>query len=297
MRYTTLVLLCLCGLFLFTTADQVFSPVPLVLFGTGTTYSAQQHLETIHSSDVQSILNDAVSAKSEVVLIFIEPRLTTEQLWETSSFSHLKELIKGESTVYPYVSAESGVASSIEKVAASLPKGANIFLSKEAGSPFLKDLSVQTFNRNALMARLKKNSEIYTNGVTDLVIVFFDSVTDTIFAGHEVDAALASDDAYIDSIVKIVDAKTNGKFIATFTADKPFVSTVSRTPFEAPRYKFEIRSTPSNTTIYTSYWPIVLLEVYIAAAVLLFIAFLGILCTCNLQSPARFETQKAAKKE
>jgi hypothetical protein len=102
----------------------------------------------------------------------------------------LKELIKEDSIVYPYVSAESGLASSIEKVAASLSKDANIFLS---GATFSRDITVQSFTRNALLARLKKNSEIYTNGVTDLVVVFFDSKTDTVFSDMEFDAALATD--------------------------------------------------------------------------------------------------------
>lgn len=295
MRSASLILLGLCGLFLFSliNAERIFNPVPLVMFGSGASSSSRQQLATIHSSDVETLLNNAISGNHEVVLVFIEPRLKTEQLWETSSFSHLRSLIEDEATVYPYVSADQGVAAAIAKVASSLQ---NVVLSKDSGAAYLSENpSVKAFTRQELLSHLE-TSDISSNGVTDVVIVYFDAKTNA-----ELTESLASDDAYLDSLVKVVREKTNGKFVSIFTADKPSLSVVSRTPVQNRRFNLEVRdvqaSNSSSPVIYTSYWPIFMLEVYIASFVLLVIAFLGVLCTCNLQTPARFEVQKAHKKE
>lgn len=298
-------LLCLCGLvvlFLFihtSTAEDVFSPVPLMMWTGGSTkFGEGQNLQTLDSSKVEQVFKNALTSGVEVVVVFVEPRMSTENIWETESFTNLQEFTKQSATIYPYVSTENkGVAASLAGVLAQSKSSGKIILAEDQSSGFLSSLSVEKVTKQQLLELLRKSNAIFNNGVTDVVVVNFDSKTDNVFGiGANVVSELAQDDQYIKSVVDAVVAKTN-KYLAVFTADKPNRSTVSRTPSEVPphgRLALRDNTTPPD---YTSYFPILMLEVYIAAIVMLIIVFLGILCTCSLQSPARFENPNKHKKE
>eukprot|EP01102_Stenamoeba_stenopodia_P004183 TRINITY_DN143_c0_g1_i1.p1 TRINITY_DN143_c0_g1~~TRINITY_DN143_c0_g1_i1.p1 ORF type:complete len:303 (-),score=79.13 TRINITY_DN143_c0_g1_i1:131-1039(-) len=297
-------LISLCGLvlvFLFvhsSTSEDVFSPVPLMMWAGSPKFGEGQNLQTLDSSKVEQIFKTALTSGVEVVVVFVEPRMSTENVWDSESFQNLQELTKQSATIYPYVSTENkGVATTLAGVLAQSNSG-KIILAEDQPSGFLASLSLEKVTREQLLALVRKSNPIFNNGVTDVIVVNFDSKTDNIFGfGADLIRDFSEDDQYMKSVVDAVAARTSKKYLAVFTADKPYRSTVSRTPSEVESHKkFLVRDTPTDG-IYNSYFPIFMLEVYIAVIVMLIIAFIGILCTCSLQSPARFENPNKHKKE
>jgi len=289
-----------CFLATFSSADEgVFSPVPLIMWGNN--IQSIQNLETTNEQRLQEIVTETINElcqQNEVVIIFIEPKLRTEQLWESHAFLNLNNKVKSGATVFPYIAAgRYGVAKAVSQSVA--PISSRVILAKNFARGAFSELSgVERVSLNSLAGFLE-TSDIFTNGVTDVVIVYFDDL-EIVDLDNVAIATYVANDAFVGAIVDTIEKKSNGKYAAMFTADKPYVSAVSRVPKEIFELEWVLRSmnAPSNTSgNYSSYFPTMILEVYICVIVLMAILIVGVCCTCSLQTPGRFENPHKIKKD
>lgn len=299
----TIALVCFLAVFSSATKDDVFQPVPLIMWGNN--IQSIQNLETTGENKLQEIVTETINEicqQNEIVVIFIEPKLRTEQLWETHAFKTLSEKVNSGATVYPYVAAELGISNAVVK--SVKPISSRVTLAKNS----LARGELAELNRISIdsLPSFLETSDVLSNGVTDVVIVYFDEAEGS---DEELLAAYAAHDDLAGSIIDIVNAKTSGKFAAMFTANKPYLTEVTR----IPKVRRMVRDLDDNSTgsgsdsrtdpygpynpIYTTYFPPFILEVYITGGVMLIILFIGVCCTCNLQTPGRFENPQKVKKE
>jgi len=259
----------------------------------------------------------------EVVVLYLEQRMSTDQLAElssvyhrlpatSSSFLNLKEALEkaGSRVSVPFVSASSssswerisatGLSSLLDLFSAKWPQAISI-LAKAPGSTFLAHLSnkIQTKTPEQLLEFLEKDTTIYTNGVPDLMIVSFDSPK---FTDH---------DRYIGSVQKIINAKTEGNVVSVFTADTPKTTHVLRSyTVEQITYLQGMQdahpvskaslpggATPYNVGAFSSYFPIQVFEIMCVAALAFTIIGTGTYCLFSTQTPQKYETPKKARNE
>jgi len=329
------------------------SPLPAFFWSSSGYFPSknQQYLETLNEKDIESILTTLLGLPSnsnsktlsiirgvrdetnvpEVFLFFIQPKLRTEEMSQLSyvdnneeiPFSNLNTRMTGLSTglVMPYVYLSDGstISGSIINAATLLLKfspSSQIF--QINSSPLFRSLPSSTLmTLNTFLNR--KETDIFHNGVTDLVIVNFGDKTSA-----QKKLQYASDDMVVGQLHDKVNEETDGNFIACFSANMP-----SASPFHKVFYETEIermwktydkrsnieKSLPnsestheemiktyylamnSSDAIYPTYFPPVMVEVILVILVLMIILCAGLCCLTDLQTPQRFEVSKQKKLE
>lgn len=287
------------------------SPVPLVLWSGSNYFSGKntQYLNVVKEEDIeyslQSLLglttasqNDALNLhfkqfetqKPEVVALFVEPKLRTAEL-SVANVHYLKKVVmetSASSFVIPYaiVGRSQPFLQIFSNVIPQLTQASVIIASPPESTIEIAGATSTTPEK--LLDVLNENSGIFSNGVTDLIVVFF-AEKDT--------AQLEDDDRYIAQLEQEIKLRTNGNYVGVFSANSPSSTNVLRsfaaTPEELTRIVRD--QLPSDT--YTSYFPGIIWEAIIVVVTLLIIALVGICCTVQLQTPARFETPKQRRVE
>jgi len=112
-----------------------------------------------------------------------------------------------------------------------------------------------------------------------------------------------------EELIKLFPIKTQGKYLAVFSALHPTRSRIIRAVNSAlADVQGVVYQGGANCggadphdlhkcQLYTSYFPIVVFQVILIVVIMLIIVCVGIICTCSVQTPARFETPKKQRNE
>jgi len=244
--------------------------------------------------------------KPEVVVLYLEPKISTSQLSQYSSafstgqggsFKNLKNNIEQSTTsvVAPYFTLTGYTQDDIHITIANIirlhleqnPTAYTVFSAINLYQDFDKQIPI-----GELMDTLKSKEDMLHDGVTDLVIVEFTKL--------EVDIATKyyEDDELLGEITSYIKDVTAGKYIGLFTSSQP--STLSRYSsdeahfFNYARFDYRLENNATNGTIPNgsnsdTYFPPNVWEGLIVASLLFIITWIGVQCTFSLQSPEKFE--------
>jgi len=268
-------------------------------------------------SKVASSFNDKREVP-EVVVLFVEPELTTDMVPNLASayattpsgaFSNLKGAMEaaGSSLVMPYTKVDE--VTLFDNVLANIfesTKG-SIFISRLQGSQLFNQLNsevgVKIVEIDSLLVELK-SANVFSNGMTDLVVVCFDKPTPKAKV-----ATFTSHDELIGSISASISTATKGNYVAMYSANTVAASNLVWT-FEQPTdigfygldsfYMLEENGTnntnnTNTTTVIINYFPGALIEVYLIVAILIAMVFTGGCAIFSLQTPDRWEAPKVKR--
>jgi len=253
----------------------------------------------------------------EVVVVFVEPELTTQTVSKVGDaysaldgglYNNLNAILKRSAATLtvPYVTYStysSLLDAPLIHVSEDLKQGSVLVVREGDSSLFgvFRQLSgVQTINLNDFKDYLELHSDLFLNGVADIIVVAFEN------SDH-----LKSHDSIIGQISTYVSLETSGKYVGVYTANSPatndyvwsfpstevFIYPDSAAGMEA-YFAYLNNNATTNTTNTTTinYFPGALLEAYIVVIPLLIMFFIGLCGLFNLQVPERFETPKIVQK-
>jgi len=304
------------------------SPIP-ILFWSGSDYLSghnKEHLSTVQPPTIEKtlhallgfadqdtgILNSRVNTSPELVVLFLEPKITTplmEQsagsygLHDGGAFSNLKRYVETSisSLVAPYGSYEgywrpfllllSHVVQPLEDHKAS-------FILATPSESELSSLkgTISKIGLDGLEEYLSSHKELFSNEVADLLVVEFPQHASL------VSEEFASDDALLAKITGQIAALSSGNYVALFTGMNPvFSDAYVHLTTETPQNDIEhylrdvLQSSASSSSNCTTnctndtFWPTPLVEGLMVSLVLLIILTIGLYCSLSMQGPDRFE--------
>jgi len=306
-------------------------PSPAVMWSDMKYFSGNnvQIRETVSPYDLQKFILHAIAQEMdqgnpllasvisnenpEVVVVFLEPKLSTSHLSQYSSafsngkggsFKNLKNNIQQSITsiVAPYYNLIGYTQEDIHITITNVillhleqhPTAYTAFATAGPNSDFEKINQVTLAN---LMDTLKTKENLLHDGVTDLIVVQFTDL--------EIDLATkySEDDELLGTISSYIKEVTNGKFLGMFTSSQ--ASTLTRYASEEAHYYNYARSidfallangtngTSPNGTNQDTFFPVDVWEGLLVASVLFIITWIGVQCTFSLQSPEKFEGGRA----
>jgi hypothetical protein len=306
----------------------VDTSIPLFAWSSNQIFSQhnEQILQTLTEQDIEDTLKalllkaegktfiTEIQGTPEAVIIFIEPKLRTDQVphfgsaYSTSpsggAFSFLKNIVESSksSLVAPYVTASNQYSlldSLLVSVTRNMKGQGSVLLVSDAGASILPELSGQSGVQTTTLSELKGYSNLFTNGVADLIVVCL-SEADTVkeFEAH---------DELIGSLSQLVSTATSGNFVGIYTGNSVTSSDIITT-FENPnaylfrpsylvdRYWTSVEVDPDNTTGNgtgpRTYLTGPILETFMVVIALITMVFVGMCNLCKLQTPETYEVPK-----
>jgi len=303
-----------------------------VLFWSGENYFPEklQFLETVNNIDVEYVLDLSCGIPTriastldvyvknlnnihpEVVTIFLEPKLRTDQLSQLSSayhnsggkdnlFTNLKTSFESStsSLVLPYTLVPpEGSSQTLIQVATDIRRFSSlssVFLVRNQGSRALdilaKEIGSITNTPSEFLSYLQHNEEIFNNNVTDLIIICFDESSSSEETNYR------QSDVYLGNVQEIISKNTQGKYLTVFTADKPGPSIIQRSHSSYDYELFEqskkaLEGVSADETTYKNYWPAIFIQMLLTTILLIVIACVGICCNFMIQTPQKYEIPK-----
>jgi len=253
-------------------------------------------------SPISQYMNGNVET-TELIIIFVEPELTSEQMTllahshqSTSNggaFSNLKRLVETSksSLTIPYGTASSLGSSLVRSLASSLsPKGSVYVVGENSNS------NIETPNKltlSELKSKLKDPSwEPLNNGVADLLVIPFHApAVPSNIDDSSVHTQFAEDDATVSTIVESI----TSKYLAIFTSDSVtnYIYQYTEKRGQPELRSFEQRFAQGNNVLFFSNWPDVIVQGLLVMLPFIGILFVGICCTANLQSNLKFDAEKS----
>jgi len=244
------------------------------------------------------------SATPEVIIVFVEPFLSSEQIpilahaYDAQPnggvFSNIKTLVETarSSLVIPYTSSPSVGSEFIRSLTASLIGGS--VYTVEDGNTNIDSPNHMTASE--LVKKIESSSwtPLY-NGVTDLIVVHFTAPVSSNYDDAAVQKQYESDD---QSVATIVSALGDVNYLAIFTSESgaPRLDSQTRRSVEANgahMKAFNKRFGQSYDTLYTTNWPDGAIEALIIMIPFIFILFIGICCTFCVQSDLKYDAEKS----
>jgi len=242
----------------------------------------------------------------EVIVVFVGQSLSSERMSSLAhsyeehpfggAFNHLKQFVETSksSIVIPYAIPSSGVISEIISPLFSSLSVSSITIVDGDGSSINLKVPFSTMTIDGLLLKMQnKDWEIYNNGKVDVIIVSFPSHESS--NEEELYKQFTADDAIMDKVVKSIQGV---KYIGLFMSDnthRAFIS-VEEKIFQAQSFEhfnsFERMYKQERSVIYATNWPSEFIEAAIVMIPFLFILFLGICCTFQLQSDLKFDHEK-----
>jgi hypothetical protein len=312
--------------------------VPVLMWSDKQIFSKSQVTDTVSTTDVEYVLESLLlkntnkdsklstsftdnAAATELVILFVEPELRTDQVpyiasaYSSSpvggSFSHLKKAMETAqsslSIPYTTVSSVSLFDPSLEQLIEAVD--GSIFMSSVSGSDLFSSLKqhddVKSVAFDSLMSTLK-SSNVFSNEKTDLVIVAFDKANKDDIDEH---------DAMIGSLMERISAK--GNYVAIYAANKPvankFIWTFeehSKAEFQqnVNLYMFEAdpanctdpnctNPNPNKTTHHRipNLFPGPFIEALFVSIILVTMLFTGACAIFGLQTPDKWDIPKSKR--
>jgi len=282
---------------------------------------------TISYTDVELILQSFISTTSlegtklsiylpnkqpEVLVVFVESELRSDQLSLFSQyFTNLMNLMETSSSslFMPFVDLCVSLDSTIANIAYSTKHNSGKVIYFGKGTILLRDIKNRVSSTiissiNDMENVLKNQNEIFSNGVTDLIIVHLDSRTISL------EEKFSFSDSTISRVQSIVSSNTK-EFIGVYTSlayDDPelnldFVRVHSKRFIQAPTAQnVSINGTTSNSTNGTTapqtfkkffggwFW-----ELFLVCLVLIPLLIVGVYAINAIQTPL-YESKKDKNK-
>jgi len=275
-----------------------------------------------NSGVLESSLGSLISTEAktpEVFVVYIEPSLTTEQVSLVSnarqahsdggSLIHLKQLIEksASSAVLPYIAPTSSVGDAVvATLISNLPSQSTIVIVKETADVDVPQslLSTKGIKLTMTMEELKNQLKsanqwnILHNGIPDLVVVCFDSVSSSLdVCDIKMKETLSSDDSILNTLDT---AFKHTSYVSFFAAEDSLALPLRAYFFETSSHairSFEQRFPQATDDNYPNHWPDSVVEGLIVIVPFFFILSIAIYCICGLQSGMRFELEKEFQKK
>jgi len=241
--------------------------------------------------DVSSKYFTESATPSELVILFTEPKLSSEQF----------SLLAQAHLVNPNGGALSNLKNFVETSKSSLvfPYVASSFVGKQLASHIESTIKGSTFTLTAeeLENKLRQGDwNVLNNGVTDLIVVEFSSpAVASLLDDSSVHSLYASDDASIANIIALV---KDVKYTAIFTsngADSQVLDTIEVAERQGRSEMAQFRDTynQDGDLLYTTNWPVGVVEGLLVMAPFVAILFIGLCCIMQVQSDLKFGAEKA----
>jgi hypothetical protein len=275
-------------------------------------YFAGKNLHVNKYTPIEEVVNSIVGqdssleiflkegkAQPEVIFVFVEPELRTEQFPlladaysvhpNGGAFSKLKGTLESYATsslvvTYTHSGTKSIGYELVHELMENLAVGTTITLAKDSDSNMFSELASRRNVAQISLAQLKfisnKDWSILSDGKTDLVIVCFNSPavhTDNI---DQVLPSYVADDAYMHSVLHSI----GNNYLAIFTADKAATESVKHA-----RATLMVRQLSDTDD---SIYPSDVIEAHIVLIPFLIILLTGIYCTFGVQSDLKFDAEK-----
>jgi len=241
-------------------------------------------------------------AQVEVIFVFVEPELRTEQFPMLAdshaihpnggAFSKLKGTLESYATsslvvtyTHPSGNFKKIGTSIVDELVANLASDATITIARDSDSDLFNELSYRKNAAHLSLNQLKyianKEWSILSDGKTDLVIVCFDSPAVHPDNVDQVASSYAADDAFMYSLLHSL----GNSYLAIFTSDKTATESAKQI-----RATMMVRQLSDSTT--DSIYPPEVIEAQIVLIPFLIILFTGIYCTFGVQSDLKFDAEK-----
>lgn len=301
---------------------------PFFMWSDKQIFSTAQVVDTVSSGDWSNTLGSLFRVKDmdsnfinknidapEVAILFVEPEMRTDEVpYIASAFattpggslSHIKKAIENSasSVVMPYTKVdESSWVSILSSLLDSFEhSNANFFLTKSETNMFFRLRGLDGVKSVAVADLINelKTAKAFTNGVTDLVVVSFDT------------SSYAEHDSIIGDLVATIKAATKGNFVAVYSAVDPSADDLTWSFSELTTREFQENIefvslvSGTNNTNYSNtttshhkinYFPGPFIEVLLVCAVLITMLFTGACAIFSLQTPDKWEIPKVSKRE
>jgi len=273
--------------------------IPAFLWSGKSYFSGQnvEVLETVSPSDIQNTLSaitqnvpqqtsltnyiSSQASKPEIVLVYVVSQMRTDQITQFGknggAFSQVKQAVEtsASSLVVPYVASTEAV-SFIDGLVHDFGKDTKVIVAKSQDSEFISSPRAQDVDIADLENYLKSHTELFNNGKTDVVVVYFDISYPA--------SDFAKADQVIGKVRAVAEKESNGNFVAVFTANKPDGSHVQKV-FGTQHNRIKARDFNDPG----SWWPYLIWDVIVGVIPLLIILWVAIYCLCLLQTPTKFE--------
>jgi len=311
--------------FISLSSSRFTADVPLAVWS-GAQYLTGQNIpisNTITPSEVEDLLDSFVSPTKrtgqlsqyvspksipEVIVIFAEHKIRSDQVSTyKKSFAHLKNLVKNEesSLFAPFVDLVVSFDSSVVNVAYSAKARNGQVFYVGRGSILLHDLS-RRVPATAIIPLEKfentfSNSAIFSNGVTDVIVVHLDSKSPSL------DTKFKESDDTIKSVQTLVSSKTT-KYVSAYVGldyDEPQLTT--KFAGGEPQYalhtkRYILQTNGSNNTngtnntvpIFRQYFGGWFWELFLVSIILIPLLLSGVYAIDGIQTPI-FEDKKKSK--
>jgi len=269
-------------------------------------------------SKLASVINK--NSATEVVILFVEPELRTDQVPFISSafastpsggsFSHIKNAIDSakSSLVMPYTAVdEVTLLDEILLDTFETINTGNIFMSGSSLFARLRQYNgVKSVELDSLIAEMKA-ADAFDNGKTDLVIVSFDKAT-----GAK-NQAYSEHDEMIANILEGIRSSSKGDYVAIYTANTPttsqltwnfnehahaeFRQNIQMIMLDAPTVDANNSTVTNSTGGKVNYFPGPFIEVLLISSILITMLFTGACAIFSLQTPDKWEAPKIKSRE
>jgi len=293
------------------------STAPLLLWSNTNFLSGvnKQIVDILDVSNAEGSFQDTkeyfFNAVPELLIVFVEPQLTSEKLSlltdshipqsNGGSFSNLKRLVENSksSIVYPYVTTSdfNTVATSlITSLMRNLQETASIVVAGDTTSSMkiFRGKAVTSYSLEQLKEKLALNKDwnLLTNGITDLLVIKFNSPSFNLADEANLQKIYATD----DQLLSTIDAILNDiSYVAMFTSDSSSIHSTVETSFPQSHpvlTRFEKRF---QQTVDDSNWPDAIVQALLVSIPLLIILSIGLVCTFSVQSDLKFDAEKVMK--
>jgi len=270
---------------------------------------ASEVLPALKSQDSSSNFLQDDGKAPEVFVVYVEPHLQTEQVSlvananRTSNSGNdllkLQYLIEdsASSIVFPYVSSFSNIAESIiSSLISTLPPSASIIVAKTSDKivPISmqgkKDVHIVSLDQ--LKNQLSSvHSDILHNGISDLVVIYFDAPTLSKDHNTLIGQKIVND---VTTIHTLDIAFRHTKYVSILTAEnllfKPLQSYFPESHESLQNFDRRFVQVTGNDS--GTRWPAGVIEGLIVSIPFLLILWIAVYCTCGLQSVVKFDLEK-----
>eukprot|EP01100_Stratorugosa_tubuloviscum_P014958 TRINITY_DN82_c2_g1_i1.p1 TRINITY_DN82_c2_g1~~TRINITY_DN82_c2_g1_i1.p1 ORF type:complete len:308 (-),score=130.49 TRINITY_DN82_c2_g1_i1:107-1030(-) len=285
--------------------DYLVSHVPTLLWSGNQVFNGKlvQHHDDISVSNLRSLITSTLDQNSpskfakqfvhsdrekpEILVVFIDPK--AQPLNSKKMPTLYNAFSNGDTSLsfpYTYIRRDQSFSDAMSEIATQVASNSvesRIIVAQRPGAHNPSIERVEVISRSQLNNFFAEN-DISTNGIVDLLIVKLD--------GSKLD------DGIIQNTMDLILKNTNGKFVAVYTSDYSPQLSLRNTYSHADRKLVEkYLKKRDSTDNYSTYFPPGIWEAIIVIVVLLTIAFVGLCCALDLQTPQRYEVPRIRQRE
>jgi len=306
------------------TSEGTYYDIPCLFWSGENYFSGKESMVTqpVFARDVQNVLElflasgngqqtpfapylNANGKIPEVIVLFLEPQLRTDQL-ASGEFTSVENALKNSVTSIVAPNARlDGKASFVEDtlksastIIANRQSGAKVIYSGLGYSSLTETKDVVEIVRVKELIKYLQSSNIFSNGVTDLLIVRLDTKQSS-------SIKFSSDNVFLNQVQEVVAKSTGGNYIAIFTAEQPEVPEINWQPRGSAKrmigdFRFKVAQTNSSNNTsptFSQLFPGWFWQGFLIIAVMFVIGGVGYWSMAQLQTPDKWENVKKVRRQ